>query len=140
MLKPSLETCAPQEQPEAPNRILRRLSSPTIVMRACSLKIMARKGAHERGMNSEDMRGEDEQQEKAYQAFALSGDEGAKRYNEILDDGSDYILVAGYPSRDYKMDLDDESFEYRDPELADPGEETLPPGEIELIFENSYVM
>jgi hypothetical protein len=39
-----------------------------------------------------------------------------------------------------RLYLEDEQCEYLDPELYDPDEETLPPGEMELIFENSYVM
>ena len=38
------------------------------------------------------------------------------------------------------MDIDDQQSEYRDPELFDPEEETLTPREMELIFENSYIM
>jgi hypothetical protein len=35
--------------------------------------------------------------------------------------------------------IDDEPREYRDPDLFDPDEETLPPGEMALIVENSYI-
>jgi len=86
------------------------------------------------------MRDEDEQEEREDPSFDLWSDEGAKRYNDMLDEVSAYISVVGQPSRDYEMDLNDEPSEYRDPELIDPDDETLPPGEIEIIFENSYLM
>jgi len=53
----------------------------------------------------------------------------------MLDEVSTYISVVGHSTRDYEMELDDEPSEYRDLELTDPDEETLPPGEMELIFE-----
>ena len=43
-------------------------------------------------------------------------------------------------SQDFEAYFEDEPCEYLDPELYDPDEETLPPGEMELIFENSYIM
>jgi hypothetical protein len=42
-------------------------------------------------------------------------------------------------SEDFEAYFEDETCEYLDPELYDPDEETLPPGELELIFENSYI-
>lgn len=92
------------------------------------------------GMNSEETPGGSEHEEKDDPSFDLWSDEGAKRYNEMLDEVSAYISVVGHSTRDYEMDLDDEPSEYWDPDPIDPDEETLPPGEMELIFENSYVM
>jgi hypothetical protein len=43
-------------------------------------------------------------------------------------------------AEDFEEYLEDEPCEYLDPELYDPDEETLPPGEMELLFENSYIM
>lgn len=67
-------------------------------------------------------------------------DEGARRFNEKLDEGSAYLSTGAHISDDFEVYLEDEPCEYLDPELYDPDEETLPPGEMELIFENSYVM
>ena len=67
-------------------------------------------------------------------------DEGARRFNEALDEGSSYVGASGHHSDDFEIDLEEEEREYRDPELSDPDEETLPPGEMELIFENSFIM
>jgi hypothetical protein len=78
---------------------------------------------------------EDEHEESADSSFDLWSDEGPRRYNEMLDEVSTYISVVGHSTRDYEMELDDEPSEYRDLELTDPDEETLPPGEMELIFE-----
>ena len=44
------------------------------------------------------------------------------------------------PQKILRIAFDDQECEYRDPELYDPDEETLPPGEMEFIFENSYIM
>ncbi len=50
-------------------------------------------------------------------------------------------MLAHTSSFDYfEEHLDDEQCEYLNPDLDDPDEETLPPGEMELIFENSYIM
>lgn len=68
------------------------------------------------------------------------GDEGAGRINEMLDEGSAYLSTGVRLSGDPEADLEDEQREYLDPELYDPDEETLPPGEMELIFENSFIM
>jgi hypothetical protein len=66
-------------------------------------------------------------------------DDGARRFNEALDEGRDYAQACSHFSEDAEMCFEDEAGEYRDPELFDPDEETLPPGEMELIIENSYL-
>lgn len=73
-------------------------------------------------------------------SFEFWSDQGAKRFNEALDEGQTYLSTGVRHSNDPEADIDDEPCEYRDPELYDPEEETLPPGEMELIFENSYIM
>ena len=83
---------------------------------------------------------EDAPEQGGEQEFDFWSDEGAKRYNEILDEGSAYLATGVRLTKDPEADLDDEQSEYLDPELYDPDEETLPPGEIELIFENSFIM
>ena len=67
-------------------------------------------------------------------------DEGAQRFNEALDEGAAYARANGPTFGDPEDCLDDRECEYRDPELYDPDEETLPPGEIELFLENSYIL
>lgn len=67
-------------------------------------------------------------------------DQGARRFNEALDEGAAYRSALGDKVADGEIDIDDVEREYRDPELYDPDEETLPPGEMELIFNNCYVM
>lgn len=79
-------------------------------------------------------------EEKDDPAFDFWSDEGARRFNEILDEGSAYISAGVHLTEDFGVYLEDEPCEYRDPDLYDPDEETLPPGEMELIFENSYIM
>jgi hypothetical protein len=73
-------------------------------------------------------------------AFDFWSDEGARRFNEVLDEGSAYISANLRGFADSDMDIDDQQREYRDPELYDPEEETLTPGKMELIYENSYIM
>lgn len=82
---------------------------------------------------------DDQAREEDDTAFDFWSDEGAQRFNEALDEGSAYLSAQPHGFADSEMDIDDQS-EYRDPELYDPEEETLPPGEMELIFENSYIM
>jgi hypothetical protein len=83
---------------------------------------------------------EEEGGEEEELAFDFWSDDGARRFNEALDEGSAYVRASGHHSNDLEDCLEEEEREYNDPELCDPGEETLPPGEMELIFENSYIM
>ena len=83
----------------------------------------------------------DEQtREEGEPAFDVWSDEGARRFNEILDEGSTYVSAERHGFAHSEVDSDDQQSEYRDPELYDPEEETLTPGEMDLIFENSYIM
>jgi len=92
------------------------------------------------GTKSDEMRGEEAPEERKGPVFDFWSDEGARLINEILDEGSAYITAVGYPSEDPEMCLEGAPSEYLDPEMHARDEETLPPGEMELIFENSYVM
>lgn len=83
---------------------------------------------------------EDGLREEEDAASDFWSDEGARRYNEALNEGGAYARGHGIAARDPEDYLDDPESEYRDPELNDPDEETLTPGEMELIFENSYIM
>jgi hypothetical protein len=83
---------------------------------------------------------EDAGEETGDTSFDFWSDEGARRFKEILDEESAYLSTGVCLSQDPEADPDDEQREYRDPELYDPDEETLPPGEMELIFENSFIM
>jgi hypothetical protein len=83
---------------------------------------------------------EEEREERDDTAFDFWSDEGARRLNEALDEGSAYELANGHVTDDPESYFEEEEREYRDPELFEPEEETLPPGELELIFENSYIM
>ena len=84
---------------------------------------------------------EEAREEVEDQSFNFWSDEGARLFNEILDEGSAYMsaLDVRLP-KDVEVHLKDEQCECVDPELCGPSEETLSPGEMELIFENSYVM
>lgn len=86
--------------------------------------------------NSPDEEGREERDNTAFDFWS---DEGARRFNEALDEGRDYAQACSHFSEDAEMYFEDEAGEYRDPELFDPDEETLPPGEMELIIENSYL-
>jgi hypothetical protein len=92
------------------------------------------------GTNSDNTPDEDAREESDDPSFDFWSDEGARRFNEILDEGSAYLSTGVRLSEDFEADPEDEPCEYLDPELIDPDEETLPPGEMELIFENSFIM
>jgi hypothetical protein len=87
--------------------------------------------------NSPDEEGREEGDDPAFDFWS---DEGAKRFNEILDEGDAYTSAGVRLSEGFEAYSDGEQCEYVDPELYDPDEETLPPGEMDLIFENSYIM
>ena len=83
---------------------------------------------------------EKEPREEEEPASSFWTDEGARRFNEALDEGAAYARAHGPISHDPEDEFYEQESDYRDPELFDPDEETLPPGEMELIFENSYIM
>ena len=89
---------------------------------------------------AEEEEGEEEEGEEEELAFDFWSDEGARRLNEALDEGREYAQAHSHSSDDPEMHFEDEDRGYQAPELCDPDEETLPPGEMELIFENSYIM
>ena len=73
-------------------------------------------------------------------AFDFWSDEGARRFNEALNEGTAYVQTQGHLSDNLEGDFEEGEREHRDSELGDANDETLPPGEMELIFENSYIM
>jgi len=79
--------------------------------------------------------------EEGERKFDFWSDEGARRINEMMDEGSAYLATGVVLAEDFEEAyLEDEKTKYLDSELYDPDEETLPPGEMELIFENSFIM
>ena len=82
----------------------------------------------------------DATEEGGEQYLDSSSDEGACRFNEALEEGGAYALATGRFSEGYEPRLNDEKCECLDPDLDDEREETLPPGEMELIFENCFIM
>lgn len=87
--------------------------------------------------NSPDEEGGEERDNTAFDFWS---DEGAGRFNEALDEGSAYARALGHVTNDPESYFEEEEHEYHDPELCDADEETLSPGDMELIFENSYIM
>ena len=92
------------------------------------------------GTNSDNPPDETPGEETGEPSFDFWSDQGAERFNEFLDVGQAYLSTGVHLSEDFESDLEDEPCEYFDPELCDPDEETLPPGEMELIFENSFII
>lgn len=90
--------------------------------------------------NSYELPEEDEREEEGDTAFDPWSDEGARLFNEIADEGRDYISANVLSTYDFEEAPDSEPCEYRDPEMCDPDEESLPPDDMELINENSYIM
>ncbi len=83
---------------------------------------------------------EDAREESSYRVIDFWSDEGAKRFNDALDEGSTYARTHGDILDDPESYFEEGEREYHDPELYDADEETLSPGDVELIFENSYIM
>lgn len=57
------------------------------------------------------------------QEFDVWSDGGAKRYNEMLDEGSAYLATGACLTMDPEADPDDEHLECLDLESYDPDEE-----------------
>ena len=87
------------------------------------------------GIDNNNTIDEEALEEGGEQDFDFWSDEGARRFNEMLDEGSAYASGA-----DLSENFEDEECEYLDSEIYDPDEETLPPGEMEMIFENCFIM
>jgi hypothetical protein len=73
-------------------------------------------------------------------ALDIWSDEGARRFNGVLHEGSAYTPTDARLSEDFEAYLDDEPCDYRDSDLDNSDGETLPADEMDLIFENSYIM
>lgn len=78
-------------------------------------------------------------EEDCEQTVDFWSDEGARRFNEMIEEGSDYWAANPHLVEDFEEDFDGDECEYRDPDLCDPDEETLSPGDMEMIFANSYI-
>ena len=83
---------------------------------------------------------EEPREEQDAPVLDIWSDEGARLFNQMLDEGSAYLSVNTLVFGDPEMEFYDQQSEYRDPEFFDPDEETLAPGDMELIFENSYIL
>lgn len=90
--------------------------------------------------NNDNIQEGETEEEVSEQVFDLWSDEGARVINERLDEGSAYVSADVRVFQDFHEYAEYQTCEYSDPEYRDPEEETLPPGEMELIFENCYVM
>ena len=77
-------------------------------------------------------------EEDCEQAFDFWSDEGARRFNEAIEEGSAYLAANPHLAEDSEEDFDGEN-EYLDPDLDDRNEETLSSGEMEIILENCYI-
>ena len=83
----------------------------------------------------------EDEEEGGEQELDFWSDQGARRINEMLDEGGAYAATGAHLAEEFgEAYLEEEQSEYLDPELYDPDEETLPPGEMEVIFENSFIM
>jgi hypothetical protein len=78
-------------------------------------------------------------EEDSEPGFDFWSDEGARRFNEIIEEGSAYIAANPTSIVNYEEDFVCEDCDHRDPDLYDLEEETLSPGDMEIILENSYI-
>lgn len=78
-------------------------------------------------------------EEDCEQAFDFWSDAGARLFNEMTDEGSAYRAANPHSFDGYRDDSDGEECECLHPLYYDPEEETLSPGEMKIIFENSYI-
>lgn len=61
-------------------------------------------------------------EEDCEQTFEFWSDEGARLFNEIIEEGSAYLAANPHFVEDFEEDFDDEEYEYRDPDLYDGDE------------------
>jgi hypothetical protein len=74
---------------------------------------------------------DDTNDEGGDEEFDFWSDEGAKLYNEILDEGSAYLSTGIHYAKDPEAEPEGELDEYLHPEFYDPDDETLPPDEMD---------
>jgi hypothetical protein len=67
--------------------------------------------------NSDNTPNEDAGEETGDTSFDFWSDEGARRFNDILDEGNAYLSTGVRLSKDPEGDLDDEQCDYIDPDL-----------------------
>ena len=72
--------------------------------------------------------------------FAPCAEDAAQLSDGMADEEQDYVSANVLTTYDFEDPPDCQPSEYRDPDLVDPDEETLPPGEMEQIFENCFIM
>ena len=70
------------------------------------------------------------------QAFDFWSDEGARRFNEMIEEGSAYLAANPHLAENFGEHFDGEECEYIDLDLYDSDEETPSPGEMEIALEN----
>ena len=83
---------------------------------------------------------DEETREEDESIVGFWSDEGARRFNEALDEDSAYLSARGREFAVSDFEGDDVEGECCHAELYDPNDEPLPQGEMELIFENCYIM
>lgn len=91
------------------------------------------------GSENNNIADQDEAGEGVEQALDFWSDEGARRFNEAIEEGSTYAWANPHRVQDFEEPLDDKDRYYVDPDLHDPDEGTLTPGEMEIILENCYI-
>lgn len=69
------------------------------------------------GPNSGNTPNGDSGEESGDTSFDIWSDEGARRFNEMLDEGSAYLATGVRLTQDPEGDLDDEQFDCFDPDL-----------------------
>ena len=84
------QRCAQEEQSKVPIRIPGRRFSPTIKRADRFDEIDGLKRNHRVGMNIDKMPEEEAREERSDPAFEFWSDEGARLFNEMVDEGSAY--------------------------------------------------
>ena len=77
------------------------------------------------GTDNDNLADDNETEEDCEQAFDFWSDEGARRFNEIIEEGSDYLPANPHLAERLGEDFDGEECDYLDSDLHDPDEESL---------------
>ena len=75
-------------------------------------------------------------EEDCEQAFDFWSDEGAGRFNEMIEEGTAYLAANPHLAEKFGEDFDGEDGEYLDPALYVLDEETLSPGAMDNCYIN----
>ena len=77
------------------------------------------------GTNNNNLADDNASEEDCEQAVDFWSDDGARIFNEMIEEGGAYLAANPHLTEHFGEDSDGDECEYLDPDLCDPDEESL---------------